>query len=312
MGGIQGLLRWFATSFALAGLAACGGGGGGGGGSSAMAVPPPPATATFTPSQNSLSFANNAFTSASSDSDGGQITLTADAMGRARFITLNIPLRGAASYNHTFDLSTAVLGTGSFAGFALVRDGGTLPDGSMPNNLILDLDPNLSFSVYGLWLNVRSADASGHETGAVGGVAFGNLTPIGSLPTAGTATYTGRTIGAAITGTSSSFLTGTVSLSADFTHMTIGGSFNINAVTGPTSTTPWGSFTLPSTGIVATGGSYTYGGINNLTGTIPGGALTGSSLNGHFYGPTGEETAGTWSVSSSTTQAVGAFGAKRQ
>jgi hypothetical protein len=307
MGGFRGLT----TCLALVALSACSGGGGGGSvtATSTPAPAPPPASVSLLDSGDSLSFANGAFTSGSSSPDGAQVTLTADANGNARFITLDIPLRGATSYNHTFDLASALQANpGSpLAGFILIRDGVQLADRSFPNNLVLD--PTLNFSSYGLWVNVQAVDATGHESGAVGAIAFGNMTPVSGLPSSGSATYTGKTIGAAITGTSQSLLAGAVSLNADFGLMKIGGTLTVNDITSGTPT-PWGTLTLAPTAILpVTGGAY--GGINNLSGNIPGGAVATSSLNGHFYGPAANETAGTWSVANSTTHAVGAYGAAR-
>ena len=298
-------LSTFIISFGLAALAGCGGGGGG---SPSATAPSPPQNITFNGAADSVNFTFNAPQFSNTTSNGAQVTVSPDGNGNVA-ITLNIPTGGGTSFSRTFDLATAVQTdpAGPIPGFITMNLGVLLPSGAPANILILD--DTLNFASFGLWQHFDFIDGTGNSSGAMGGIAFGNATPVSGLPNSGSATFTGRTIGGAVDGTTRSLLAGTVSLTANFTQMTMGGTFTVNSVTSGT-VVPWGNFTLAPTVIAASAGGP-YGGINTLSGTIPGGAITSSSLNGQFYGPAAQETAGTWSVSNSTTHAVGAYGAAR-
>jgi hypothetical protein len=291
------------------GLAALTGCGGGGGGRPSSMAPPPPQNITFNGASDSVSFTFNAAQLSNTTSNGAQVTVSPDDNGNARFITLNIPTGGGTSFSRTFDLATAVQTdpAGPIPGFITMNLGVLVPSGAPANILILD--DTLNFASFGFWQHFDFIDGTGNSSGAMGGIAFGNATPVSGLPNNGSATFTGRTIGGAVDGTTRSLLAGTVSLTANFGQMTMGGTFTVNNVTSGTAV-PWGNFTLAPTAIAASAGGP-YGGINTLSGTIPGGAITNSSLNGQFFGPAAQETAGTWSVFNSTTHAVGAYGAAR-
>jgi hypothetical protein len=307
-------VRGFFVCLSVIALSACGGGGGAVPGvpSSSAASPLISAgtllagpAANFMDSADSFSFTANAVVTSAAATNAAQVRLATDSTGKTRFLTLNVPLGNGASYVHTFDLATAKAGSGPLLGFIGVNDGTMFPDGSTQHGIVLD--PSLSFSSYGFWVNVQSFDATTGETGALGGIAFGNLTPASGMPTTGSASYSGRTVGAAVDGTTQSLLAGTVNINANFGAMSVSGTFVINDVTSgiPTS---FATLTMPATAIApGAGGAYN----GTLVGALPGGAVTGSAVQGHFYGPQANETAGTWSAKNSVTTAVGGFGAKR-
>jgi hypothetical protein len=155
----------------------------------------------------------------------------------------------------------------------------------------------LNYAAYGLWASGDTATA-----GRAGTFAFGNLTPTASVPATGSATFNGTTIGvgAATSGSTVYALQGTAQIIANFatqsvtTNLTNLGTKNIwtNAV---------GS--LPNLS-----GTSTISG-NAYAGTIAGTGLTGT-INGNFYGPAAQETAGVWQASGGGNAWIGSYGAK--
>ncbi len=302
------------TCVSLLTLSACGGGGGGGGSSPASPPPPliPPGTFLAAPGANctgsactgpesSVSFTNpGVFGSGTSSATGAQVTIATDATGKASTVTINVPAPGGGFYTHPFDLTTTgVAGTGPFAGFISAFDG-VNADGSRRNQILLD--PNLTYSSYGLWTNIPTSAAAG----ATGALAFGQLTPASNVPINGTFSYSGKTIGAMVDGTKSTPLIGSETLTANFTNMNLTGSFSLSTVAASGATTPWTTLNIsPAANIMS--GAYT----GTVTGSISSGTVSGP-INGKFYGPTAQETAGTWSVSDGANiHAIGGYGAKR-
>ena len=137
----------------------------------------------------------------------------------------------------------------------------------------------------------------------VGVMAGGVETPISAVPTTGTATYNGTTLGVGATGATAFALSGNAQIVANFTNQAVTTTFsNIvtqNIVGGAMGTLPdlTGSATLRG---------------NKYQGPIGNGAFVGTT-NGTLYGPNAEETAGVWNVSNGFTHttAMGSFGAKR-
>lgn len=147
-----------------------------------------------------------------------------------------------------------------------------------------------------------------------------------AMPTTGTATYAGITVGTAwvnAAGTWTDYgLAGNVALTANFTS------------TGGTLT---GNITGISASTVVAGLPFAAGAFNDvaLAGTIVGNAFTGTAtagavpatipgptpaaiavgttgtVGGHFYGPTANEVTGVWAMSAGNVQAMGSFGAKQ-
>lgn len=153
----------------------------------------------------------------------------------------------------------------------------------------------LSFSAYGIW-----ASDDGGGNGRVGVLAIGNETSPAAVPMAGTATYNGTTIGAAASTTAAFALTGTAQIVANFGAGSATTTFS-NITTENIATNAIGA--LPN----LTGTSVIAG--NKYTGPLAGGALAGQ-VNGTFYGPVAQETAGVWNVSGGGLTAIGSFGAK--
>ena len=319
-----GTIRLLACiSISLLALSACGGGGGSGSGSSSSTTNPPPPLipagtflaapgATCTGAACNGPEASFAFTgggtisgTATSSANGAHVTLTTDAMGKTSTVSITVPAGSGGNYSHTFDLTnTGVRDTGPFTGFISAQDI-VNTDGTFRNQIVVD--PNLTYSSYGFWTNIPVSGSAG----STGALAFGQLTPAANIPTSGTLTYSGKTIGSMINGTTSTPLIGNESLMANFGSMTLTGTFNLSTVAQSGSLTPWTTLSIsPSANIVSGAYAGTVSG-TILSGTNFGGALNGP-INGNFYGPTANETAGTLSVTDGATiHAVAAFGAKR-
>jgi hypothetical protein len=317
MDGQKGLAKTLVIGAASVALASCGGGGGGG---STMTVTVPAVAAapvipagTFLGSGNSgtvsggstdnlnITFApTNALftvTAGNNSPNGAQVTLTTDTTtGQTRFLQLSVPVANG-TFTDTFDLSTAVT-LNPIA--AQVNVGG-----SASGESTIAFDPTLNFAVYGVW-------ATGNTSGSLGGFAVGSLTPAAAItPSLGTATYTGGVLGEAVnnaaTSNNLSILSGTFTLNANFGSMSVNGTFNINDATKGVT---FANLTMPSTSIGSgAGGPFT----GTLSGNLEdGNPATMSDVNGHFFGPTANETAGTFSVSNTNWTAIGAFGGKKQ
>ena len=140
--------------------------------------------------------------------------------------------------------------------------------------------------------------------------AFGVPTPSQNVPTAGEATYSGRTIGTGIDdGVTQFAFTGDVRIHANFAT----GAFNADLTDFETRAVQPGD-TVPSipdlsgSGFLSDG-DYTVG-LADDDGGVPDWL---GSADGRLFGPNGEETAGVWSAQNVAQDIVveGAFGASR-
>jgi hypothetical protein len=181
--------------------------------------------------------------------------------------------------------------------FAVVGSFDGLP--ATTGDAVLALN-DLTASSFGPW-----AVKTGDTTYQIGAVAFGTPTPVTSMPVIGTATYNGTTTGIHTSSAASSRIDGTAAIGVDFAGMTAATSFtNLRTVSGRT---------LPDVSGTAQISGNRYSG--NLTGPV---SMFGT-VQGTFYGPAAEETAGTWAVQgkpaggilSPTESITAAFGARR-
>jgi len=192
----------------------------------------------------------------------------------------------------------------------------TLADGGKINAAF----GTMTYTLLGGW---AYTPASGNKA-YIGQVVTGYGTPQASVPTTGTANYsgTGGVIGAYTVPTASNtielgILNGDASLSVNFaTNATTGSFSNMQAkAIGSTTTTPWNNLTL--TGTLTTGANaQTLDGPITTTGATGTAGFSGAasgSFHGALYGPTAQEIGGMWTLSESTASggkaAVGTFGA---
>jgi hypothetical protein len=163
-----------------------------------------------------------------------------------------------------------------------------------------DPELDLSYVTFGNWTDANSTSNSI----ASGFVVFGVRTPAGAVPTTGTASYAGETIGTMVDSRGTIYtVSGFGTMTANFGAGTVNGDFTktakFNVLT--TSTTPWRDFT--TTGNIS---GNTFAG----TAATKDGALTGTS-NGGFFGPAANEIGGVYRMTGGGEQATGSFVGKK-
>ncbi len=173
---------------------------------------------------------------------------------------------------------------------------------------------NLSWTTYGMWDVVTS---SGSRTQAA--FVTGYETPVASVPTTGTATFSGVVRGEVLlpqagreNGVNYLALSGDASMQANFASGSITGSLtNMFATDFDGARTPWNSVSLLST----------FSGSQNIfTGTTAATSAPGNSasLNGNatgtvagkFFGPSAQELGAVWTLSDGIRAAIGTIAAK--
>jgi hypothetical protein len=274
----------------LSALAGCGGGG--------LSdifletdIQPSNATRTYRVSSAATSFDNLTGISSASVEQTGQgstVTISTDAQGIVSVVELNILTGGVVVFHETFSGTQPA----NITLDSLVQRMRLVADGSVGSaDVVID---TLESSLFGAWIV--------HEVGGdfdMGAFAGGKETPLASVPTSGSATYTGPTFGMGATGTNLFALSGSIRIDADFAGQD---------VTSTISDIATKSIDSGASGTLADlSGSGNITG-NNYATTLSGGALSGA-LTGTFYGPNAEETAGVWAVSGGSTTAVGSFDA---
>lgn len=173
------------------------------------------------------------------------------------------------------------------------------------HELVLGGVDTLSYTRWGFWGRANNNNVL--ETGEFWATYYGGReTPVSAVPTTGTATYTGVTVGVGIDKAGLvDAIAGNLSLTANFSAATVSG-----AVAGLINSQ---SVALDARATMA----GTIGG-NGYAGTVQGTNLAGNTVlgsgnfDGKFFGPAAEETAGKWNFNSTDgSKLMGAFGAKR-
>ena len=182
---------------------------------------------------------------------------------------------------------------------------------------------NLDYTRFGDWLYYYPTE--GPTIQAVWSAGF--VTPAAAVPTSGTATYTGKTVGlydeshpcGCLEWETLSFQ-GNMALTADFSGRTISGSFTGLRLTGGFVQNGIGSV-LPSTlndvsftaAIDPTRNWFTgqTGVTNHPTGVQAFDPGASGSITGMFYGPVANEVGGVWTLSDGIRRMIGSFGGKQ-
>jgi hypothetical protein len=309
-------------------LSACGGGGSGGGVSSTPAPPintppppppPPPPPTTFTnwqaaPSNGVVRVSGSTVEAPSTNPTGLDVAGRPNIYGTYGTISAG-DLTADITYTSSSQTGFAVRGGQSSVNF-------TNSDGSTKTRLAASpsiikyasgtttlyvADPSVagySYMTYGAW---GGATATGRLNNGFHG---GSVTPSGSVPTTGSVTYTGTSVGyySDLGGTRISESTGTVTLAADF------GSRSLVFRSGAGSQPMFGTLTYNAGSNMFSGRVVSEDPIFSSAERLFGWSGT---LSGRFYGPAGQEVAGTFFMTSTFgtcspgCQYVGAFGAKR-
>ncbi len=307
-------------AFGMPLLTACGGGGGGSAGTVGAATPAPAPAAAPTsgiainlqPAKTTVTYSAAASTAIGAGKGMGNITIA--MVGQSATITLSTDASGnlsgvtipAGSINDTASSG----GTGrSLTDPATLLFGFQLQDTLyFANTISYSLSQaaagqGLSSSAYGIWASTGKS-----LPGDVGVFAIGNPTPPTSVPTSGSATFNGFTVGAggpinsnAADGSSIYSLKGDAQIVANFATQSV----TANLTNFTTSRSYSNSI---QTSVPDLAGKATMSG-NAYSGPISGGGLTGT-INGNFYGSTAQETAGVWQASGGGNAWIGSFGAK--
>ncbi|MGH6985966.1 MAG: transferrin-binding protein-like solute binding protein [Caulobacteraceae bacterium] len=180
----------------------------------------------------------------------------------------------------------------------------------------------LQYTSYGTWnVNTSGSNSTPIYFGVFGGGAPG-VSETSSMPTTGSATYTGGAVGlvlepgATSSGADAGQWFGNSSLTANFSTGSVTGSVTGINVFSVATNTQTNIGTLNDIGLTATISGAAYAGATNVTG--PAGTafdITGATgkVHGAFYGPNAAETAGAFYLTGGTNNVsvVGAFGAKQ-
>lgn len=335
---------WYLTL--LASVAACSSGGGGSNnaGVAAPAGPVAQNVAPFTAGSAPANVAGFSFnctaacpTSGVAGSDGVSTVSLGTAASGDQTMTLNIS-EGGASVTHTFDFGAAGANVIALSddpgnnfgwnGFFDLNDGPDASGNTYDVKFAGSADPNksLTYMTFGLW---EQGNTDATAPGAFGTFASGNETPTAGIPTSGTATYSGTTIGQGSLNGTAANITGTVAATANFAAQTVDGSMNVNVF----SDHPQAGFNMGFWNTLTFASSYAAGS-NHFTGTISAPAVTAGTpiaagtpvittdamtgaLAGSFYGPGGvggpQELGGVFNMTnlSGTNNMLGAFGTHR-
>ena len=342
-----------ASSICLLALAACSGGGGGGaalntgtnnpgGGNSTPTTPAAPTTpvAPVTPTVSigapdnaNVAIGSAAFNFATNPPPVGMVfglfgpavkitSTTVEAANKGTNGTLTY--RGLSNGVPTFDISIPAINLN----VTNVRADATPTPVPAGGSALLGIGV-LKYTAAGVW-----GYAAGPGTGITyaGVTASGSGTPIASVPTAGSATYSGSGGGGAGTvglyfipngngGITTGALTGNIAVSVNFGSGAVNGTLtNMTATPGDGgAATPWNNVSLSAT-INRLPNNASFIGTTSTSGAPSGAGNAGFSsaatggLGGAFFGPHVDEVGGTWTLTDPAAAgggktAFGAFGA---
>jgi hypothetical protein len=305
-------LQVFLCLSSLTLLTACGGGGGGGGGGtsatlqyfkriSAVTVPGT-VRATGVSVESTYTANSSAVTSVSTpvDSTNSSVDLTYNSSGLLNKIVITTPTStktldsAAGAQFGTLIGSSGVIGAAQSAN---LQDFAAYP--YQPSSLGWD------YQTFGIWETGR-----GTGSGTAGAISVGATTSSASMPTTGTATYSGYSGGAYVNSSGADFLTrSTVTMSTDFANRTIAFSTGSTVrVSTSALTTPINDSNLNLSGNLSwSAGSSAFNGTISTTGGMT------TVVNGNFYGPSAVEAGGVFYGRAATgvESYIGAFGANR-
>lgn len=291
-------------------LSACGGGSTSGGGSvqpiPAPAPPPPPPPPPPTAFSNWQAVPSNGVVRLAGDTT--EATHTKNSFGQ--IASYNTPTAGNVTADVTYS-NSAQTGISLSAPPVSINftnsDGSTLSRLAANPNIIKYASPSGSTSVLAFdaisagfsYLTFGSWNGVSGSTGYLAGFHAGSLTPAGAVPTTGTATYRGSSVGY-LSGVSSAIteVTSDITLTANFgTRSILYTTVSGRSISG---TLTYDAGTGFFRGILSEPDYQTLG-----IGFF-------GPASGRFYGPGGQELAGSFVLSKPLNQYVGAFGAKRQ
>lgn len=293
----------------VTGLTACGGGGGGSSTLSAFTN-----WSSVTPSSSIVvsgdsyqgTYTYDAATdtvtglTTGSHQSGASYTGTYDAGGSLTSATINSAAGTSVSWSRAAGDTFGTLIIDSRVDAVVSANGENYALAANPTRFGFD------YQTFGTWVT-----GGGTGSGTYGFISVGSPTSGSSVPTTGTATYTGITGGRYADSNASYFTSSSMSATVDFAARGIVFSTNSTAFTRDLiNTSPAANLNL-SGSLSYSAGSASFSGSVSTTGVGTGGsALTGTAT-GRFYGPTAQEIGGTFAVQSGNDFYGGAFGASR-
>ncbi|MBL8643166.1 MAG: transferrin-binding protein-like solute binding protein [Rhodospirillaceae bacterium] len=170
----------------------------------------------------------------------------------------------------------------------------------------------LTYSTYGAWTRIESVIT----LRGVGVFATGTPTVLSNLPTMGGGNFSGNATGFVITGNTATNVSfsGTATFNTDFAARTISGS--VTNITTTNIATPATTGTLST--MVFGSGTYSGNTFTGMAATLASSGtdavdLTGATgqFSGIFYGPNAIEAAGSFAMTKTGVNVIGAFGVKR-
>jgi hypothetical protein len=214
-------------------------------------------------------------------------------------LTLNTSVDGSPA-SVTFDASSVTSNNGEVMTAEKQQNG-------LNYTMLLAGLSSLDYSRYGVWMQENGDQIlQGNELLAS---AYGGMeTPVANIPTSGSFTYSGQTLGVGVDSTGNvAAIAGDIGLTADFATRSVSGIINNMVLSNGASTTHPGTTAQLSGGIAANGFS------GNMSVKDAGAATIGAgTFDGRFFGPSAEEVAGKWAYDGNDgSKAIGAFGAKR-
>ncbi len=306
------MIRTVTASMVLSALLLSGCGGGGGGAPAVIVAPPPtPAgipvsfqaagtTVTYSPSHISARVSSGVVTfSSGASASSYTISVTTKPNGDLSSVTFDIPTP-PESFKQTYNSGFGPLNSLTLAqlakALAAIDYGVPGSNGFLASQVAAS--QQLSSSAYGMWAILDTTSA-----GRIGAFAIGDRTPVASVPTTGTATYTGTMIGAGSGTAAQVAVLGNAQIVANFATKSVTTNFtNIlteNLVTGARVALP----NLTGTSVISAAGT-------GYSGPISGTGLTGT-VGGSFRGPDALETSGYWSAGGGGSSYLGSYGAKK-
>lgn len=295
-----------------AALAGCSGGGGGGGVAGAGAASPvaftsfsavpKPGTVEITGTTLEGTYASNSsflVTSGTGPTAGsGKVTVTYDAAGNQTSGTV-AGSQSSVTFSTTDGSTSTRLTAAGAPGAILAVSANGRNAGVRADETYL----GFSYQTFGIW-----ETGLGTQSGAYGATSVGAATAGASIPTTGTATFTGAAGGGYIDVTGANYLAaGDATLNANF------GTRSVSLATANTSKLNASTLAVTTAANLNLSGTLTYAaGANSLSGTVSTADGMTGQVNGRFYGPAATEIGGTFATAGTGVKMYGGgYGAKR-
>lgn len=271
-------------------VAACAGGGGGSsGGGSASTTPftswaavAPSSTVQLSGGSTQYTYTTSTLTNNGQSIVGASVTVAESASNSPTSVTIQSAQGASVSVN-------------TANGDTITTSSGGVLSGQSKDGKTQILGISYDYQSFGVW-------NSGSGSGTVGAVTAGNATAAASIPTTGSATFTGKSLGVYGSAGAGYFTVADMTANVNFASRSIG-----FATTNTVNTDTFAK--IPGLNL---GGSFAYnpgsGQFSGGVGSVNGMSGTGS---GQFYGPAATEIGGTVALSGSNAVFTGSFGGKR-